>query len=630
LKASLTSFLLLLLAGSGFGQQDPSSRLQSLLASAQQAQSMNDYATAAADYKEALRLRGDIPELWANLGLMQHESGDYTGAIHSFSEANRLKSSLYVPNLFLGIDYVRTSRPKEAVPLLLAAEKMNDRDPLPSLTLGRAYTSLGEYQLAGQQLRRAIHIDPKQSSAWFTLGIVYLRQVETDSRTMTGEKPDSAWSKALFAEALMKQSRYKEAADLYRDLLASPDQPPCMHSEMGLLDLRQGNADAAAQQFHAERESHPECMLSLLGEARLQIDSGHRDAALQLLQTAWTRDPGFFSTNAADLFAGMKPEEVDAILNAAAGGTGQGMSDALKQAMQGSQTTEPPLSAAAPSFSAAKSAFDAGHDTHCVELAHGLLSSGNTAALRLLAACSWFSGQDEIAAESGDALRAFPAQSTIGLYWSIKSRERLAMNALAHFEQLEPNSARSHILLGDINRQRQRYDDAQKEYSLALEISPGDPAALLGLASAFFDNLQYDQAIATAQKVLSKTPDDPETNVLMGAALLNQHKFADAEPYLLKGLNAKPQMLPHVHAMLGESYAGQNKTAEAIAQMKLGLESDEDGSLHYQLARLYSKTGDKADADTAIAEMKVLQQQRRRAAVTAMQDMPSLSLNDEP
>lgn len=592
---------------------------------------MNDYATAAADYKQALQLRKDMPELWANLGLMQHETGDYASAIQSFRQANRLKPSLYVPNLFLGIDYVRTNRPKEAVPLLLAAEKMNDRDPLPSLTLGRAYTSLGEYQLAGQQLRRAVQIDPKQSSAWFALGIVYLHQVESDSRIMTGEKPDSSWSKALFAEALVKQSRYKEGADLYRGLPASTDQPPCIQAEVGMLDLRQGNADAAAQQFQTEHNAHPECTLSLLGEARLQIDGGHRDAAVPLLQTAWTRDPAFFSTNVADIFAGMTPEDAASFISFTADTAGPGMSDALRQAAQGSQASEPQqLSSATPSFNAAKSAFDAGHDVRCTELARGLVKSGNTGALRLLATCAYFSGQDEIAAQSGDALRALSGQSTAGLYWSIKARERLAMNALVHFQQLEPNSARSHILLGDLYRQRRLYDEAQKEYSLALELSPEDPAALLGLASACFGSMQYDKAIATAQKVLAKTPDDPETNVLMGEALLDQHKYADAEPYLLKGLNAKPQMRPHVHAMLGESYAGQGRTAEAVAQMKAGLESDEDGSLHYQLARLYMKTGDKADADTAIAQMKTLLQQRRRAAVTAMEDIPSLSLDDEP
>ena len=42
--------------------------------------------------------------MWANLGLMEHEGGDYAEAIKSFQQAIRLKPSLYVPNLFLGID----------------------------------------------------------------------------------------------------------------------------------------------------------------------------------------------------------------------------------------------------------------------------------------------------------------------------------------------------------------------------------------------------------------------------------------------------------------------------------------------------------------------------------------------
>ena len=632
LKLCLPLLLLLLLASYGFGQQASNSQLESILAAAQQAQSSNNYAAAAADYKEAVKLRSDVPELWANLGLMQHEIGDYAGAIQSLGEAHRLKPSLYVPNLFLGVDLVHTGRAKEAVSVLLTAERMNDHDPLPSLTLGRAYTSLGEYPLAAQQLRRTIHIDPKQSSAWFALGIVYLREVETDSRTMTSREPDSTYAKALFAEALVKQSRYKEAADLYRSVVASSDQPACMRAEVGWLDLRQGNIDAAAQAFRAEREAHPECTLTMLGEARLLVDSGDRKAAIQLLQQAWTRDEGFFRANAADVLAGMKSEDVEGLVNLA-GASGDGMREAMKQAAQDTQFVEtsiPAASAARQSLASAKLAFQDGRYQQCAEALRGTVSSGNANQIRTLAACAYFSGEDELAAEAGDALRALPEHSSAGLYWSIKAHERLSMNALAHFQQLEPNSARSHILLGDIYRQRERYDDAQKEYSLALTISPDDPAALLGLASAYFDDAKIDEAIGTAQKVLVKEPGDPETNVLMGEALISQHKYSDAEPYLQKGLNAKPQMLPHVHALLGEVYAVQGKTEQAIAQMKMGLDSDEDGGLHYQLARLYSKTGDKADAEVAIVQMKARQQQRRKAAVTAVADSHSSSLGDEP
>ena len=116
----------------------------------------------------------------------------------------------------------------------------------------------------------------------------------------------------------------------------------------------------------------------------------------------------------------------------------------------------------------------------------------------------------------------------------------------------------------------------------------------------------------------------------MGEALISQHDFPDAEPYLLKSLNAKPQMLPHVHALLGEAYAETEKCRTRSRELKLGVESDEDGSVHYQLARLYGKLGDTADAAIAIQQMKALQQKRRESAVIAVQDSHPASSDDVP
>src|ERR1700730_6077464 len=99
----LRSLSLVLLAESvlGFGQQPPASRLETLVAEAQQAQAAHDYGAAGKAYKQALQIEPSMPELWANLGLMQQEAGDIASAVSSFQRANHLNPSLYVPNLFL-------------------------------------------------------------------------------------------------------------------------------------------------------------------------------------------------------------------------------------------------------------------------------------------------------------------------------------------------------------------------------------------------------------------------------------------------------------------------------------------------------------------------------------------------
>jgi tetratricopeptide (TPR) repeat protein len=642
LKRFLTLCLFILLAGRSFGQQDQPSDLASLLAAAQQAQASSNYTAAIADYEQATKLRPDIPELQANLGLMQHEAGHYPEAIQSFEKALRLKPSLYVPTLFLGVDYVQTGKAKEAIPLLVKAEKINAADPLPSVTLGRAYSSLGEYGPAIREFRRSLLINPKQGSAWFDMGIAELDQVEEDSRTMTSKYADSSYAKALFAESLVKQSRYNQAADLYKNILAANDQPPCMRSEAGFLDLKQGNAQNAELQFKTERSQHPECELAVLGEARLSMDAGLYQDALQLLHQLWTSDQGFLGANAPQLIDGVSPEHMTSFLNTIVQqqSLGNGESEfyvRLTQMMRTSPSPREEATAAQPSPALpkaqnnAREAYLAGHYGRCATMLKSSLRTANAAGLGTLAACSFFAGEYALTSDAARALESLPSHSEAhALYWSIQANEKLAFESLDRFQAIEPNSARSHILLGDIYRQRERYDDAQKEYAKGLALSPNDLAALLGLASAYYGNANVAKTIEIAHQALQLSPDDPEINLLMGEALSSQHRFTDAEPYLLKALNAKPQMLPHVHALLGEAYASDGKTQDAIRELKLGAESDQDGSVHYQLARLYNKIGDRADAAAAMQQMKVLQQRRRDGAVIAIEDSHPAGLEGQP
>ena len=77
---------------------------ESLLVSAQQAQARSDFQSAAGYYSQAVALHPEIAELRANLGLMYYQTGRDEKAIETFREAIRLKPTLFVPNLFLGLD----------------------------------------------------------------------------------------------------------------------------------------------------------------------------------------------------------------------------------------------------------------------------------------------------------------------------------------------------------------------------------------------------------------------------------------------------------------------------------------------------------------------------------------------
>ncbi len=639
----LLSFLLAT-APNVFGQQAHEQDFSFLAATAKQAQSDREFEAAADAYKKAVQLRPDLPMLWANLGLMQEATGDDSGAIQSFRKANLLDPSLYVPNLFLGIAYTHINRSREAIPFLIKAESLNHHDALAPLSLGRAYVSGKKFAVAESAFRRTLAIDDKNSSAWFALGLAAMNVVESRGWKLSGEAADSPWAKSLLAEALQKQSRVHEAISQEQAVLAADPHFPCAYAQLGFSYLAQQQNAAAMKAFHDES---PDCSLASLGLARQYLQQGDATAALALLTKLWLRDEGFLSSYAILLTQGLAAEststlsvalnqrsamgDLDPSLYAVLAATLPGETPAVGFASSTGVNLSPMHRGAQQTRAGVQSAeADAGdgHYGRCTaDFADDMNRYGDRELL-LLARCAYMTGNYNRSVMASDLVLNRAPSDPGALYWSVKANEGLAFLALGRFEELKPNSERTHLLLGDMYRESQRYQQALTEYKAAAALAPQDPAPLFGLASAYNQDSNIDEALATAKTALAMNSNDPDLNILVGRIFVTQHKWTEAEDYLNRAKGTKSQMLPHLHFLMGQIYENTGRTKEAIRELQLALAGDEDGSAYYQLAQIYKKLGNKAAAQDALAHVKDVQEKRHERALIVGQDLGDAAQND--
>jgi tetratricopeptide (TPR) repeat protein len=74
---------------------------------------------------------------------------------------------------------------------------------------------------------------------------------------------------------------------------------------------------------------------------------------------------------------------------------------------------------------------------------------------------------------------------------------------------------------------------------------------------------------------------------------------------------------------LGQVYVATDRIPAAILEYKKGLSTDEDGSIHFQLGRLYQKSGDRNAAEEAFRESKRLRHQWDDRARLAPEQVPT-------
>jgi tetratricopeptide (TPR) repeat protein len=616
--------LLFFCVGAAVAASQQPSELADLIASARKAQTERNFEAAAEYYRKAVALQPDIAELRTNLGLMYYQTGKDQQAIDSLLQAIRLKPDLFVPNLFLGLEYVKQKRFGDALPYLVRASQANSADVQLQLALARAYTGTGRADLAIRSYIRATELEPGNAAAWFHLGLAYLQQVEIDARILVNKDRQSTYVQVLMADSFAERRAFRQAATSYEKALNLPAVPPGTRARYAFALLSQHDYSRAERELNAEFVSHPASPWAKLGVARLQLERGPgKDSATRIAEI-WKADPGFLQSNIQLFRAGLPPDKVSQLrmfleeLRA----LGEIPEEAISLFHLGAVDEKPGGPIASQSDTTAKRVFtsketqmdaaefyDRGEYRKCSDLLAPHIATFTAKSLRLLAVCAYSTGDYRNAFDAATKLAASPESELEGLYWQTKASQKLGAEALSHASQIDHGSSKLHTLLGDIYRQQNRLREAELEYREALSVQPHDPGALFGLSLALLADGQIDEAFHVAHGAWAENPDDPELNAVMGEILCQRDRFTEAETYLTKSLNTKPEYVSHVHALLGKVYANTDRPQDAIAEFKLALPEDKDGHLYYQMGRLYMKIGDRHSAEQAFAVSKRLERE---------------------
>ena len=185
----------------------------------------------------------------------------------------------------------------------------------------------------------------------------------------------------------------------------------------------------------------------------------------------------------------------------------------------------------------------------------------------------------------------------------VQSLLNKAVEALTRAAELDPDSARTHLLMAESLSDAGKLVEAVPEYQAAMKLDPALDAAYLGLASEYWKQRQFDQALPLLKHVLAKSPNDPEANAMMADILEHNGDLKNAGVCAQTALKGNPGLI-QTRVVLARIDLAEQKPKLAIAELRKVINADPDGSYHFLLYRAYRADGDEEAAKQAMAEFQ--------------------------
>ncbi len=434
------------------------------------------------------------------------------------------------------------SRFDEAADLYREVVRALPNEPGMQLNLGMAESMAGRPREALPHFRAAVKLKPDLMPAWLFLGATHMELGEpapavAPLQKVVSAQPENVQARQMLAEALLELQRWEAAARQFRALAdRAPEDPRAWH---GLGRSYEGLLRAS---YDALTRAWPESPYVLLLTADALATQGKHANAFRLYREAAEKQPRF-----------REPREALARIYEQTGHADW----AAAEREEAKRIKLPDCRARA--------------DLEC-EFRSGRYP-------QVLAA-------------------ARPLRTPEARYWSARAAQELALQAFARLGGLPP-SAEAALLRAQVMDGEGRHVEAAAELRQAVQSWPGDARLRRELASSLYRARDLEAARPLLEELLRQEPGSAELAFMLGDAYLQQQQAEKAVAALESAVAADPKLLP-ARAALGRAWMLNGVPARALPHLEAARETDEDGSLHYQLSRAYRAQGHAARAEEAL------------------------------
>ena len=428
---------------------------------------------------------------------------------------------------------------EEAIPIYRDLVQALPNNPGPILNLGLALHMAGYEREAVTQFQAVLKLDPGQVPARLFLGRAYLglnmpTKAVDPLKAVVRTQPDNREARLLLGQAFLSMENFQLATEQFERLAQlDPADPKGWN---GLVSSYEGLTGQSFDQLESIAPGSAYGLV-LVAESLAQGDQSNRAFFFYRQALAKMPDMRGVHSRLADIYR--KEGHAD----------WAALEDEKERKMA-------PLDCGAP-----------GNNSQRLE-------------------CDFWAGRyREVEAASRNAKAAEE------IFWRTRACSELARQSFDRLSRL-PASAEGHELMAKLYFGRRNFGLSAKEWREALKLSPGNPYYRQGLAISLSASSDYEAAQQIMGDLVKESPDSAELNYWFGVTLLGLDKADAAIPFLEKGVKGDPSVLP-AHKDLARAYLRVGQIEKAMPHLNAALPIDEEGSLYYQLALAYRRTGQK-------------------------------------
>ena len=287
-------------------------------------------ADAEAAWRSYLDTHPSSSEAFAHLGLLEARQEHYQEAISFYRRALALHSTIPGLELNLGLAYFKAGEMNEAlqqfIPLLKKTPQSSPSRQRLAILVGMCHYGLEQYAEAAPYLKEAVSRDPHNLELLLALAHSYLwskqyQNVMDTYRVILQINPESAEADMLAGEALDEMKDAYGAIQQFRAAVRADPTMPDVHFGLGYLLWTKRQYPQAAPEFQAELSNNPNHAQALTYLADCNLQLGHPEVAVPLLEKAIRLDPeielAYLDLGVAYADAGRQKEALHELLVAA-------------------------------------------------------------------------------------------------------------------------------------------------------------------------------------------------------------------------------------------------------------------------------------------------------------------------